>query len=242
MTAPARRRRPFTTRAQAAFRRGNTRRLLGAAVAAVAGLVILVLLGPDQAEVKKRFEYYGTPDELRIMPEISIEEGRDHTRQLPQSLQAPPPPAEIEVEPEETVDEAEEVLPDPVEAEDREVQPVPVVDPAQIAENPQVQLSMPRQSNPDWYILREERPAYPLEVSESERRTPVIFVRAAIFVGTDGKVKERMLLGTNGSAAYGDAVLDALENWLFGWRVDPGSGRWIEMTWNFRSPYFTPGD
>lgn len=242
MTDAPPRRRPFTTRAQAAFRRGNSRRLAVASVVAVLGLVALVLLGPDEEEIKRRFEYYGAPDELRIMPEISIEEGRDRTHQLPQSLQAPPPPAEIEVEPEDPVDKADEVLPKPVDAEDSEVQPVPVVDPARIAEHEQVQLSMPRQSNPDWFILREERPSYPLTVSEKERRTPVIFVRAAIFVGADGTVKERMLLGTNGSAAYGDAVLDALANWLFGWRVDPGAGRWIEMTWNFRSPYFTPAD
>jgi hypothetical protein len=235
------RRHHFTTRAQAAFRGGSAKRLAGAAVVAVLALVALIVLGPDEESIKRRFEYYGAPDELRIMPEISIEDGADLTRQLPQSLQAPPPPAEIEVEREDPVDKADEVLPEPVEApDDTDVQPVQVVDPAEVAENEQVQLSLPRQSNPDWYILRETRPSYPLEVSEAERRTPVVFVRAAIFVGPDGTVLEKLILGTNGSAAYSEAVLEALGEWLFGWRVEPGTGRWIEMTWNFRSPYFTP--
>ncbi|RKZ16391.1 hypothetical protein DRQ50_06165 [bacterium] len=239
MTKPQQEHR-FTTRSQATFRRGGGRRLLAAAAVAVAGLVLLVLLGPDEETVKKHFEFYGANDEIRIMPEVSIEDGQDDMRQLPQSLQRPPPPAEIEVEPEDLSDMADETVPVPVESISEDSQPVPVVEPAELEESERVELALPMQSNPDWYILREERPTYPLEVSESERRTPIIFVRAAIFVGIDGLVKERMVLATNGSAAYGDAVLDALADWKFGWRVDPGAGRWIEMTWNFRSPYFTP--
>jgi outer membrane biosynthesis protein TonB len=230
----------FTTRAQDAFRRGGTRRLLAAVGVAAVALLLLVLLGPDQDAVKRRFEYYGAPDELHIMPEISIEEGQDAVRQLPQSLQQPPPPAQIEVEPEEVTERADDSVPVPVDSEAEESQPVPVVDPAEVDETERVELSLPMQSNPDWYILEEVRPDYPVDVSESERRTPVIFVRAAIFVGPDGLVQERMVLATNGTPAFGNAVLEALAKWRFGWRVAPGAGRWIEMTWNFRSPYFTP--
>lgn len=230
----------FTTRAQAAFRRGGGRRLLGAAAVAAAGLLLLVLLGPDQESVRRRFEYYGAPDEMHIMPEISIEDGRDAAHQLPQSLQQPPPPAEIEVEPDDVVEKAEDSVPLPVDSEADNSQPVPVVEPADVDQDDRVELSLPMQSNPDWFILEEVRPDYPLEVSETERRTPVIFVRAAIFVGADGLVKERMVMATNGSPVFGEAVLEALAQWRFGWRVEPGAGRWIEMTWNFRSPYFTP--
>lgn len=238
MTTPQREHH-FTTRAGETFRRGGTRRLLVAMAVTALGLLLLVLLGPDEETIKQRFEYYGARDELHIMPEISIEDGQDAMRQLPQSLRQPPP-AEIEIEPEDLSENAEETLPEPVESTVDDSQPVPIVDPADLDEAERVELALPRQSNPDWYILKEERPTYPVDVSESERRTPIIFVRAAIFVGTDGLVQERMVLATNGSSAYGDAVLAALAEWQFGWRVDPGAGRWIEMTWNFRSPYFTP--
>jgi outer membrane biosynthesis protein TonB len=101
-----------------------------------------------------------------------------------------------------------------------------------------VELSLPSQTNPDWYILHMVRPEYPLDAPEAERLQPVIFVRAAIFVGPSGDVAERMILATNGSRVFAEGVLAALIDWKFGWRVNPGVGRWIEMTWNFRSPYF----
>lgn len=230
--------RSFTTRAQEAFRGGGRKRLAGAAVVALAGLAALMLLGPDEREIKKRFEYYGAPDELRIMPEISIDEGRDAVHQLPRTLQAPPPPAEVEIEPEKRDPDAAD--PAPREStESRQTDPTEHVAEGETAEDPQVQLSLPRQSNPDWFILVQVRPEYPLGVSDYERRTPIIVVRAAVFVGPDGKVQEAMILNSTGSAAFGDAVIEALVQWVFGWRVDPGAGRWIEMTWNFRSPYFT---
>ena len=77
----------FTTEAQAASRRSARRRYLGAVVVALTALVLLVLLGPDEQEVKERFEYYGAPGELQIMPEVSIEEGDQSLHQLPRSLQ-----------------------------------------------------------------------------------------------------------------------------------------------------------
>lgn len=227
----------FTTQAQAAFKSGGGKRLLAAAVLAILGLVALVLLGPDESVIKERFEYYGAPDELRIMPEISIEDGSDAAHQLPQSLQAPPPPAELEVEPEEKDPDATE--PAPKEAEQqRHSDPSEYYAEGETSERNQVQLALPQQSNPDWFILHQVRPEYPLGVSDFERRQPVIVVRAAVFVGPDGMVKEVMVTNSTGSDAFGEAVLEAIGQWVFGWRVDPGAGRWIEMTWNFRSPYF----
>ncbi len=228
----------FTTRAQAAFRGGGRKRLFAATGVALVGLLVLVLLGPDEQEIKKRFEYYGAPDELRIMPVISIEEGADAVHQLPRNLQAPPPPAEVEIEPERTDPDATEPVPEEAD-ERRETDPSEHVAEGETAEHNQVQLALPRQSNPDWFILVQVRAEYPLGVSDFERRTPVIVVRAAVFVGPDGRVQEAMITNSTGSAAFNDAVLDALVQWVFGWRVDPGAGRWIEMTWNFRSPYFT---
>ena len=231
----------FATRAHDAYKRGGGRRLLGAAAAAVGLLALLVLLGPEQEEIKRRFEYYGAPGELRIMPEISIDKGSDRVHQMPKSLQQPPPPAEVVVEEEMDDPDAEDVVAEPKEGTPAEVRPDDVVADAEEASEAQVELALPQQTNPDWFILHQVRPEYPVDAPESERRLPKVFVKAAIFVGRDGRVQEKMVLATNGGATYAEAVLEALGEWVFGWRIDPGAGRWIEMTWNFRSPYFTPG-
>jgi outer membrane biosynthesis protein TonB len=60
-----------------------------------------------------------------------------------------------------------------------------------------------------------------------------------VFVGPDGRVTASMVTTTNGSEVFTEEVLRAVDQWVFGWKVDPGAGRWIEMTWNFRSPYFS---
>ncbi len=233
----------FTPEAHAVFKSKAPVRLGWAAGVTLVILVVLVLLGPDQQDVKRRFEFYGAPDELRIMPEISIEDGADRVHQLPKSLSVPPPPAEFEIEKEKPDPRGTEPAPREDESHPLEVdEPAVTPDPdAEIAARDQVELSLPTQSNPDWYILHQVRPEYPLDVQEEERRTPVIFVKAAIFVGPDGNVLERMILATNGSRPFAEEVLAALEQWKFGWRVDPGAGRWIEMTWNFKSPYFLGG-
>jgi len=231
----------YTTRAQTEFRGSNSRRLAWAALAAASILILLALLGPDREAVKQRFEYYGKPGELKIMPEVSIDEGSDQVHQLPKSLQRPPPPAFENQENEDLDPKAKEVVPVPSKEDPRKVlDPAQQVDPsAEVASQEQVELRLPSQSNPDWYILKQVNPEYPLSASEIERRTPIIFVRAAIFVGPDGMVLEKMVLGTNGSPVFAREVLAALDKWVFGWRVPQEQGRWIEMTWNFKSPYFS---
>ncbi len=233
----------FTTRAQTEFRRRNGRRFAGAALVAFVMLLVLVWLGPDKMTVKRKFEMYGAPGELKIMPEISIENGTDKVHQLPKSLQQAPPPSYVVPDEADLSPKATEEIPVP-----RPLQPLSVLNPAEtldpdaeIASKSRVELKLPSQSNPDWYILKEVRPEYPISAQESERKTPIIFVRAAIFVGPEGTVREKMILATNGSRAFTEAVLNALGQWRFGWRVAPGEGRWIEMTWNFKSPYFIGG-
>lgn len=230
----------FTTAAQDAFRRGGRRRLWWSAAAAIVVLGLLIVMGPDRRSIQRRFRFYGAPGELRIMPEISIDEGKDRVHQLPKSLQVPPPPASIQIVPEDLDPRATEIA--PKQREDREIRNEDAVEPnpdADTADKAQVELSLPSQTNPDWYILHMVRPEYPLAAPEQERRQPVIFVKAAIFVGPSGDVVERMILATDGSRVFAEEVLAKLAEWKFGWRVNPGSGRWIEMTWNFNSPYFS---
>lgn len=239
-TAPAPRA-GFLSQAQLAVRQGMKRRFLWATLLAVVCLGILIFLGPDQQSIKDKFEYYGTPGELRIMPEISIDQGRDRTHQLPRSLQQPPPPTVVEVPDENAAEDGFEPVPRPREAEsDQPLTDRSQYDPnAEVSDREQVELSLPQQSNPDWFILNMVRPEYPLQATLQERKTPVIFVKAAVFLDVEGQVSASMVTATNGSQVFTDAVLAAVDQWRFAWRITPTAGRWIEMTWNFRSPFFT---
>lgn len=231
----------FTTRAQLAERKDGRRRIIWAIIFSAAALVAFIIFGPDADSVNKRFEYYGVKGELSIMPEISIEDGQDQRRQLPKTLMTPPPPSRMEIEQEDLSETGTELVPEAtIEPINEVVNDVPQPDPnAEIASSELVELSLPQQSNPDWYIINNPRPEYPMTASEEERRLPVIFVRIAFFVGSDGSVSEAMIQATNGSSVYANEVLKSIKEWVFGWRVPPGAGRWYEMTCNFNSPYFT---
>ncbi len=234
----------FTTQAQAAFRRGGLKRLAGAVVAALAGLALLVLLGPDEKAVKERFEYYGAPGEMRIMPEISIDKGADPVHQLPKSLQQPPPPASIEVEPEKLSPRATEPTPPPQRHEPKRVYDVtrdPVPE-AEYATTEQVELLLPQQTSRDFFIYQPmARPEYPLDATELDRRQPYVYVWLQVWVGPDGKVTDVIVESNDGSEAFAREAVAAVAQWQIGWRTDPGPGRWLRFPWRFKSPYFTPG-
>ncbi|MGD9546354.1 MAG: TonB family protein [Candidatus Krumholzibacteriia bacterium] len=85
----------------------------------------------------------------------------------------------------------------------------------------------------DWTFSRMTRPAYPVDAPAGDRSRPVR-VRVAVFVKPDGTVGQTILLGNSGSAAFGEAVLEAAANWKVEWQGDPGDGRWIMMDHVFR--------
>jgi TonB family protein len=233
----------FTTTAQSEFRRGGRRRLLVAGLLAVLALAALIVFGPDQQSIKERFEFYGAPDEMRIMNEISIENGRDRTELVPRSLRVPPPPAHLVIEDEREDPDGTEVMPVPKKADpNRGLVDTknPLIN-AEISEDYQVEMSLPMQTNRDFFIIHLVRPEYPLGASQAERRTPVIVVKVGLFVDPTGTVTETMILASNGSQAYEDEALTAVREWKFGWLVEPGAGRWLQFPFNFKSPYFNPG-
>ncbi len=217
--------------------------MIWATVAALAGLILLVLLGPDEQEIKERFEYYGAPGELQIMPEISIEEGYQKVHQIPRSLQVQPPPPNIEIEKEDPTDEGTVEVPAENLTEPNEVITVQEYpqDSPDFSSDPQVEMARPMQTNPDYFILNLVRPQYPLGASEAERRIPVILVTVVIHVGSDGLVSDAWITQNTGGPLFGEECLEAVRQWKFGWRIDPGIGRQFPITWRFKSPYFTPG-
>lgn len=232
----------LTTDLQAEAHRSGRKRFLWAGVVALTALVLFIVFGPKESEIKERFEYYGAPGELNIMPEISIEEGDQELHQLPRSLQAQPPPANIEVELEEPDDKGTVDVP-PVNIQEPNQVDVASDFPredAEVSEDQQVEMAMPMQSNPDYYILHMVRPEYPLGVSEQERRIPVITVTVILFVGPDGLVTDAWVNNSTGSRLFVEETLKAVKQWKFGWKVDPGVGRQIVIPWRFKSPYFTP--
>ncbi len=232
----------FTTPAQAAFRRGSWKRMAAALVLALAALLAFVIFGPDRESVKKRFEYYGAPDEMRIMNEISIDDGRDQVEKLPKSLRIPPPPARLEIEqdepdPDGTIRMDEEKPDDPNEIDVATRNPL---ENAESSEKYQVEMSLPMQTSRDLFLLKKVLPEYPLNAAESERRTPVIRVMMNIFVDPEGDVTAVMIQSSNGSKAFESAAIAAVQQWKFGWRVPAGAGRWVTFPFNFKSPYFSP--
>jgi len=232
----------YTTDVQAASHRGGRKRMLWAGLAAVVGLLFLVLLGPSEKEIKDRFEYYGAPGELKIMPEISIEDGQQNIHQIPRSLLSQPPPSNIEIEKEEPTEDGTEEIP-PVNIQKPNTSKIVSEFPRQDSElssEPQVKMARPMQTNPDYYILNLVYPEYPLGVSEAERRIPVIFVNVNIFVNPDGDVTDAWVNSTNGSQLFVEEAIRAAKQWKFGWRIDPGIGRSYVIPWQFKSPYFTP--
>lgn len=231
--------RSFTTAAQERFRQGGRRRWLAAVLFAVASLVLLAWLGPQETAIVRKLTYYGAPGEMKIMPEVSIDEGNDQAHRLPRSLQAPPP-APLVVEPERTDRRALEEVPRPTERPDL---PQPVVSDrtAALADavlDEAVQLLLPQQTSRDWYILHLVRPEYPLLASEQDRRRPVINVVVWIFVDPQGNVTAAQVVSNDGGDVFAQAVLEAVQQWKLGWRVDPLKGRQLVLPWRFRSPYF----
>lgn len=233
---------PFTTRAQAEFRNAGRKRLAGAVVVALLGLLAIVVFGPDEQEIKERFEYYGAPGELKIMDEISVVEGQDRAEQLPRSLQVPPPPAELEIEEEPLPEDGFEPVPEPREADPVENETVtnsPLPD-AETADDYQVEMALPMQTSPYYRLLHAPRPDYPLGARETERRTPVITVVVNIWLAVDGTVSDAIVQRSSGSPAFEEAALAAVRTWRFGWVDEPRPGLNLVIPFNFKSPYFTP--
>ncbi|MBM4129494.1 hypothetical protein FJ250_00485 [bacterium] len=229
--------RSFTTAAQEEFRRGQGRRRLTAAGLAVGALLLLVWFGPRETAILRKLTYYGVPGELKIMPEVSIDEGADQTHRLPRSLQAPPPPP-LKVEPERSDERAPEKVPRPATGTDllQPANPDPAEAIIDALFDESVQLLLPQQTSPDWYIRHLVRPQYPVLASEQDRRRPVINVVVWIFVDPQGNVTAAQLVSNDGGDVFAQAVLEAVQQWKLGWRVDPQRGRQLVLPWRFRSP------
>ncbi|MFO7654776.1 MAG: hypothetical protein R6X25_13310 [Candidatus Krumholzibacteriia bacterium] len=230
----------FTTRAQQAFKDRAWPRYAAATGVALLLLTLLVMLGPDQESVRSRFEVYGAEGELRIMPDISIDEGRDAVHQERRRAREETPPA-YEVVPDRVWEQAEREVPRVETRRDRpqESEVVAEAHDAAADDREQVELLLPQQTSPDYRIVKLVRPTYPVGATEAQQRIPRIRMVASLFVGPDGQVQAAMITQDEGGPVFEAELLRALRQWEFEWIVDPPPtlGRWITVPCNFKGPY-----
>jgi protein TonB len=200
-------------------------------------LLLIILIDPGGRELARRFTPYGAEGPLRIMPEISIDEGADEVYQ--KAKQAPRESAPIyEFEPETISPRATQAVPmQPVE-------PQPEVNvAAEVAEDGvgEVELLLPRSTADQAFIITNMvRPLYPIDAREDERRRPEILVRSAVFLDATGAITAAMITHSEGSAAFDEVVLAAVRQWRFEPVIRDGvppAPRWLEIPWRFKSPY-----
>ncbi len=213
------------------------RRLAAALGVALVVILVIVLLDPGGREIARRFTPYGAEGPLRIMPEISIDEGTATVYQKPK--QAPQESAPIyEFEPERISPQATQAVPvQPAE-------PRPQVDvAAEVAEDGigEVELLLPRATADQAFIIRNMvRPVYPADATEAERRRPEILVRSAVFLDATGAITAAMITYSEGGAAFDEVALAAVRQWVFEPVIrdgQPPAPRWLEIPWRFKSPY-----
>lgn len=236
--------------ASEAERRTTGRRLLWAVPVALLVLVAIIYFGPSAEEVDRKFTPYGDDGPLRLMPEISVDDGQDVRHQQARRDVSPPPPApDYEVEPRQVSEQAPEVFPESSEREAPVVDdgtsqeaPVDAVASDQSVGDAAVDMRLPSQQVDSEFIIRRMmRPIYPLDATAADRAQPVITVTAAWFVQQTGDVSAIMIQGNTGSGAFAVAARQAMEQWLFEPRPRPDgllpAARWLVVEWNFRSPF-----
>ncbi len=226
--------------ANARYRRAAGRRLALGALAGLVLLVLIALLGPDREAVRRHFEFVpGAAGPLHVMPELSIDRGRDPRHQEPEqfrNLWRPPP--EQAVVPDETAGRPV-APPQPVPA------PAPQPD-AAIAADPDlsladvVEMRLPQQTSRCFVLERMVRPEYPLGADAEARRRPLVTVEAAFYVNELGRVTASYVIQSTGGPLFDAVVLKAVNGWLFRPVADPTCpplGFWIRLPVLFHSPY-----
>ena len=225
------------------------KRLLWALPVALGLLGILALLGPSADEIERKFTPYGADGPMRLMPEISVEDGLDPDQMQARSEVAPPPPApEYQVEPEKTYQDAKELTPEIVD------EASPITDTGETSDAPTenvittesdgdaaVDMFLPSQNTDSDFIIRKlVRPLYPLHANERDRMRPLVTVKAGFFLNEQADIVAVMIQSNDGGPEYADAARQAMNQWEFEPRLRDGvppEPRWLVVTWRFQSPF-----
>jgi len=208
-----------------------------AAAAAVVVLLLVVIFGPSRDEVKRRWEFSGREGPLEVMPQLSIDDGRDerHQELLRREQQLSPPAPNYEVlEPAGEAPSQDVVSPEP----DTSTEIDPEAEPHWDAYDT-VELKLPTQTNPCFHLKRQVYPRYPADAAPADRSRPLITVKVAFFVDPRGIVDGSYVVNSDGGRPFDEVVIKAVDQWLyepdFAACTSP-DGFWNVLTVLFRSP------
>jgi Gram-negative bacterial TonB protein C-terminal len=215
----------------------SRKRMIWATVCAVTATLLFILLGPSRDSIKKKFEFSGKEGPLKIMPELSIDDGSSDIHQDKQKM-----PSKLPTAPEYEVED-----PNAMKAELPPPMPpntvTEVVDEANVDPDldvlDAVELLMPTQTNPWFKLIRMVRPHYPADASQEDLDQPTIKVEVAFFVSPTGVVSGSYIINCTGSNAFKEVTLKAVDEWLYQPLNNGDSapdGFWNRLTINFRSP------
>lgn len=226
--------------ANARYRHGGRRRLAVGAVAGVLLLILIALFGPDRDEVRRHFEFSpGAAGPLKLMPELSIDQGRDPRYQEPEQFRNlwRPPPEQTFV-PNETAGRPV-APPQPIPAPQPQPDAAIVADP-DLSLADAVEMRLPQQTSRCFVLERMVRPEYPVGADAEARRLSVITVEAAFYVNELGRVTASYVIQSTGGPQFDAVVLKAVNAWVFRPVADPTCpplGFWIRLPVLFHSPY-----
>lgn len=222
---------------QEAVRLNSRKRMIWATIIAVSLTLLFVLLGPSRDSIKRKFEFSGKEGPLKIMPELSIDDGQSNLHQDKQKT-----PSQLPTAPEYEAEDPNAMkaeLPPPLppnalsEVVD-EINPDPDLDVTDA-----VEMLLPSQTNPWFRLIRMVRPRYPAEATQEDLDSGIVTVEVAFFVSPTGNVTGSYIISCSGSNAFREITLKAVEQWLYEPILADGKapdGFWNRLSINFRSP------
>ena len=225
-----------------AFRHGSyRRRILLASGAALVGLVILALLGPDEDRLQQLLFHTGVEGELRVLPNIEIIRDEDPRSQDPQQMRASTPKGmQVEVtdkhEPNPTTENAIPVPPPqgvPNYTVENDTKPKEGEWQGN-EDRQQVRMVRPSQRSLDFVLVKLVRPRYP--------KGPIlpypITVDVAIYVESDGTVSDAYVTRGQGGKRFENEALRAVRQWQYRYLGEKGKAEpfWDQVRWIFKPP------
>lgn len=226
-------------------KRAAARRLGLGLLGALALLVVIALLGPDAESIRRRFDFaHGAKGPLRVMPELSIEPGRDPRHQEPaqfRKLWRPPPEQQWqERQPDAQPVPPPQPLPSPRPLTDDEL-----AQDADLDVLDAVEMHLPQQTSPCFVIDRLVRPRYPRAAGSAVDRAMVVHVEVAFYVDPTGTVTASYVLNSDGDPAFAEIALKAVNQWRYRPLQENGCpplGFWVRLPITFRNLRGQAGD
>ena len=219
------------------------RRLGGAALAVAVMIVVALLLSPPVDVSRPWYEHTGAEGPTVLLENIDVVRENDPTEAQPSPTL---PDATIGVAPEltERIRHEDPLDPRPLERPVGERGPrrtplhrAPPERAEALAEADAVEMNRPAQQSSDFVLLHAVNPTYP-EGVEPALRSREIVVRVNMYVDETGHVQHAYVDRNNGGAAFEEAVLGAVRQWVYRPLLVDGqpSGFWDLIYFVFRTP------